>query len=174
MPPPQSFPDTMPMTIQPRSDALHVIGIELRTTNREAAQTIPPFWQRFAGEGLPARLPERLSDDVYAVYTHFEHAGLNNDGCYSLVIGLAMPASAGTPPGLVRATIPAGPEAVFSVEAGRPDRVAEGWQVVWQRADLPKTFIADHERYQADGGISIHVGLRSTDASLPHEAADGG
>ena len=75
------------MHIEQQGAALRIIGIELRTSNREAMQTIPPHWQRFTGEGVLARIPGKLSDEVYAVYTHFENAGVNNDGLYSLIIG---------------------------------------------------------------------------------------
>ena len=63
--------------------ALHVVGIALRTHNGEAFQTIPPLWGRFAQSGLAERLPHRLSDDVYAVYTQFQNAGVDNSGWYT-------------------------------------------------------------------------------------------
>ena len=46
------------------AQAITVIGIELRTTNLQAMQTIPPLWQRFAQEGVLAAIPQRLNDDV--------------------------------------------------------------------------------------------------------------
>ena len=68
------------MQTLPPSQALHVVGLALRTHNGEAFQTIPPLWTRFAQAGLTDRLPHRLSDDIYAVYTHFQHAGVDNRG----------------------------------------------------------------------------------------------
>ncbi len=147
------------MNIVNQTEALHVIGIELRTSNAEAMHTIPPFWQRFQQGDVLARLPHRLSADVFAVYTHFEYAGLNNEGQYSLVIGAAVPPQTEVPQGLVRVVAPAGRRALFSVEGGRPDKVGEAWFGVWQRSDLPKTFVADYERYCAEGGIEIAIGL---------------
>ena len=35
------------MEIIDQAQALHIVGIELRTSNAEAARTIPAFWQRF-------------------------------------------------------------------------------------------------------------------------------
>jgi predicted transcriptional regulator YdeE len=146
-------------TFTDQAGALHVAGIELRTRNDEAADTIPAFWRRFGDEGVIARLPQRLGDDVYAVYTHFENAGLNNRGWYSLVIGAAWPADAPLPAGMVRAVVPASRRAVFPVPAGRPDQVGAAWQAIWQRGDLSKTFLADYERYAPDGRIDISIGL---------------
>ncbi len=145
----------------PPSQALHVVGLALRTHNGEAFQTIPPLWTRFAQAGLTDRLPHRLSDDIYAVYTHFQHAGVDNRGWYTLVIGHAVPGDTPDlpPEGLTHVVAPASRRAVFEVAQGRPDLVGAEWQQIWQRADLPKTTLADYERYQPDGRISIHIGI---------------
>lgn len=147
------------MKILEQADALTIIGIELRTSNAEAMHTIPPFWQRFQQSDTLSQLPHRISADLYAVYTHFAHAGRDNGGLYSMVIGAAVPPKAEVPPGLVRVVAPAGRRAVFEVETGRFDKVGETWTTIWQHTDLPKSYIADYERYQADGAIDISVGL---------------
>lgn len=149
------------MQILPQPQALHVVGIALRTHNGEAFQTIPPLWGRFAQSGLAERLPHRLSDDVYAVYTHFQNAGVDNSGWYTLMIGHAVPGDAPDLPaeGLTHVVAPASLRAVFPVETGRFDLVGPAWQAVWQRTDLQKTTLADFEHYQPDGTITIHVGV---------------
>ncbi|MBX3659347.1 MAG: effector binding domain-containing protein [Ramlibacter sp.] len=153
------------MQIIEQDRALHVVGIELRTHNAEAFQTIPPHWQRFGQDGVVQRVPDRLSQDVYAVYTHFENAGRNNQGLYSLVIGAAVPASAPVPDGMVRVVVPASRRAVFPVPPGRPDLVGEQWQAIWQRHDLRKTFVAEYERYGPEGRIEILVGIERDGAA---------
>lgn len=149
------------MQIIPQPQALHVVGIALRTHNGEAFQTIPPHWGRFAQSGLAERLPQRLSDDVYAVYTHFQNAGVDNSGWYTLVIGHAVPSDTPSlpPEGLTHVVAPASRRAVFEVAQGRADLVGAEWQQIWQRTDLQKTTLADYERYQPDGTISIHIGV---------------
>ncbi len=142
------------------SQAIHVIGIELRTTNLEAMQTIPPHWQRFGKEEVLAHIPAKLNGDVYAVYTHFEKAGVDNTGLYSLVIGAAVPASAEVPAGMVRVVIPASRRAVFAVEPARFDLVGPKWMEIWSHTELAKTVIAEYEHYSADGKIAISIGLQ--------------
>ncbi len=139
--------------------AIHVIGIELRTNNLVAQQTIPPHWQRFSQEGVLSRIPGKLSDEVLAVYTDFENAGRNNQGEYSLVIGAAVATSTSAPADMVRVVIPASRRAVFAVAPGRFDLVGAKWQEIWWRHDLRKTFIAEYERYRANGEIEILIGL---------------
>ncbi len=141
--------------------AFQVTGLELRTSNPEASRTIPPHWARFSSEGVLARIPGRLSDDVYAVYTHFEHAGRDNEGVYSLVIGAAVDPAAPVPAGLVSVAVPASARMVFAVEPGRTDRVASMWQTIWDFHERTKTFIADYERYRPSGEIDIFIGIES-------------
>lgn len=153
------------MQIVDQPQALHVIGLELRTRNEVAFQTIPPHWQRFTAERVLARIADRLSDDVYAVYTHFAHAGRHNVGTYSLVIGAAVPADAQVPEGLVRVVAPASRRAIFPVPAGRLDLVGSAWQGIWGRSDLHMTCIADYEHYRVSGEIDILVGIRDAAGS---------
>lgn len=140
--------------------AIHVIGIELCTSNDQAFQTIPGHWARFTREKVLEQLPQRLGGDVFAVYTNFENAGRDNSGIYSLVIGAQVPAGTPLPAGMVRAVVPASQRAVFEVAAGRHDQVGRAWQDIWQRTGLHKTFIAEYERYQPDGRIEISIGLQ--------------
>lgn len=154
------------MHIQSQPNAIHVVGIELRTTNAHAMQTIPKHWQRFAEEAVAARLcGDKPTGDVYAVYTNFENAGSNNEGLYSLVIGVAVDPSTDVPPGMTRAVVPVSMRAVFPVEAGRFDLVGPAWQIVWARHDLRKTYIADCERYRSTGEIDLSIGI---ERDAPH------
>ena len=143
------------------ADAMTVVGIELRTDNTVAAQTIPPHWQRFGQENVLAAVKGKRGEDVFAVYTHFAHAGSNNTGLYSLVLGAAVSPDAPVPTGMVRVVVPASARAVFGVEKGRFDLVGAAWQAIWQRKDLAKTFIAEYEQYHANGDISVSIGLQS-------------
>lgn len=136
-----------------------VIGLAIRTSNTEAFETIPAHWQRFFGEDVLARIPQRLSADVLAIYNDFDHAGQNNLGQYSFVIGAEVAPDAPVPEGLVKVRIPGARCAVFEVERGHPERVGEAWQRIWA-TDLPKSYRCEHERYLPDGQISIHIGLR--------------
>lgn len=142
--------------------AIHVVGIELRTANTHAFQTIPLHWQRFFQEKVTAAVEGRLSDDVYAVYTNFQNAGMNNQGSYSLIIGHAVnPGTASPlPAGFTRAVVPASHRVVFPVEANRPENVGDAWRKIWEYSDFQKTYIAEYERYRSsDGKIDISIGV---------------
>ncbi|MED5620330.1 GyrI-like domain-containing protein [Ideonella sp. BN130291] len=142
-----------------QTQPITIVGIELRTSNAEAFNTIPPHWQRFTSEGVLARIPAKASDEVVAVYTHFEHEGIDNEGTYSLIIGAPVDGLREVPAGMVSAVIPPSRRVVFPVERGRHDLVGAAWQHIWAQPGLAKTFIADYERYQANGDIDICIGV---------------
>lgn len=152
-------PSEFPHHVADQPDAITVVGIELRTSNLDAMQTIPPHWARFGQEGVLERIGGRLDGDVLAVYTHFAHAGRDNTGLYSLVIGAQVAPDAPVPAGMVRVVVPAGRRAVFPVVPARFDLVGPAWGAVWAQTTLPKTFVAEYERYAANGDISLSIGL---------------
>ncbi|SDZ29067.1 GyrI-like domain-containing protein [Herbiconiux ginsengi] len=147
------------MRTEALESALTVVGLPLRTSNEAAATTIPPHWEAFSTAGGTEQVPGRLSEDVFAVYTDFEHEGVSNSGYYTLVIGCRVAHDAAPPASLVRVVVPASDRVVFPVAAGRSDLVGAAWQEIWARTDLPKTFVADYERYAPDGGIEISIGV---------------
>jgi predicted transcriptional regulator YdeE len=149
------------MKTEHQPEAITIVGLELRTNNEEAFQTIPMHWHRFGTEGILEQIPNKASTDVYAIYTHYEYEGLNNNGMYSLVIGAAVTHLEPVPSGLTRIQLPASGYQVFSVQQGRPDLVGEAWQTIWQQDISGRTFIADGERYRSDGTIDILLGVKS-------------
>ncbi len=142
------------------TEPMLVLGIPLRTNNERAFQDIPAHWQRFGQENWLARIPNRADGDVYAVYTHHAHEGVDNHGDYTLIVGARVMHADAVPEGLASAVIPPGRHAVFEVEHGRHDKVGERWLDVWAQQALDKTYRCDHEHYAADGRIQIRVGIR--------------
>lgn len=141
------------------SGAMTVVGLELRTSNADAFETIPAHWQQFSQQEVLDQIPGKLSDDVFAVYTHFSDEGRSNAGTYSLVVGAQVAAGSQVPAGLAGVTLAPQRRKVVSVEKGRPDQVAAKWQEIWQTDNLGNTYLADYERYQASGEIDIFIGV---------------
>jgi len=138
--------------------AIKVIGIELRTSNEEAMETIPPLWGKFYTEGITQKIENRVSDELYAVYTNFENEGLNNEGVYSLIIGVEVKDFESIPDGMTAITIEVQDREVFSVAEGKPENVGATWMEIWKRDDLKKTFISEYEHYHAEG-IDVYIGV---------------
>ena len=137
-----------------------IVGIELRTDNEKAMKEIPPFWGKFYQEGVLAKIPNKVSEDVYAVYTNFAHPGKDNKGTYSLIIGTEVKKVDKLPAHFVSCVIPASKRAVFEVETGHPEKVGEKWVEIWGIKELKHTYIADYEHYHKSGKIEIMVGVK--------------
>lgn len=137
-----------------------IVGIELRTSNLEAMQTIPPFWQKFYQEGILQKISNKVSDNVFAVYTNFENEGKNNEGIYSLIIGAEVTEVQALPKNFVSTIVKPSKKAVFEVEKGHPEKVGEKWQEIWGMTDLEKSYISDYELYFPSGEIEIHIGIK--------------
>jgi predicted transcriptional regulator YdeE len=141
------------------SEPVWIIGLELRTSNDVAFETIPAHWQCFMNEEVLKRIPNRASDNIYAVYTNYQNPGINNKGIYSCVIGAAARDTKKIPDGLVAISLPASTYQVVAVE--RADLVGEAWQSIWQQDTSQRTFIADTECYYPDGRVEIHLGIHT-------------
>ena len=52
----------------------NVIGISVRTTNEngQSAKDIEALWVKFWGEEIQKQIPNKVNDDIYAVYTDYE------------------------------------------------------------------------------------------------------
>ncbi len=142
-----------------QTEPIYVVGIELKTSNDKAFKEIPLHWQKFYQESILDKIPNKVSHDVYAVYTNFQNEGKNNEGVYSFIIGSQVKNLDQVPPTFVATTIPKSNRQVFKVPAGHPEKVGEKWQEIWN-TNIKKTYIADYERYQESGDISIFIGIK--------------
>ena len=138
-----------------------VVGLPLRTSNREAARTIPPHWRAAADAGLLAPEKPGVGPGIYAVYTDYETPGDDVDGVYTLVIGRRIEAGGPVPPGQVTVTIPNSTRDIVTLADSRPESVYDAWVDVWARKDLTRDYRADYEYYAPDGSIHLSIGILS-------------
>ncbi|GAB5565215.1 MAG: GyrI-like domain-containing protein [Winogradskyella sp.] len=55
-------------------DEFHIIGIAIRTTNEngKAANDIAELWGKFVSDGITNKIPNKINNDVYSLYTDYE------------------------------------------------------------------------------------------------------
>jgi len=123
-----------------------VTGISVRTTNKDGQSNkdIGDLWTRFMAEGIAGQIPEKLSDDVYCVYTDYESDYM---GWYTAVIGCGV-SEAVAVDGLFTAMIPAGNYRVYKPEGEFPASVANTWMQIWEDG-AGRAYIADYDLYKA-------------------------
>lgn len=128
-------------------EAFDVIGLSSRISGNEAAsEEINALWQNFFETQLAHRLPNRLDDVIYAVYSDYEG---DHTKPYRLTIGYRMKESephAVVPEDACLVRVARGDYAMMSAGGEQPKALIETWQAIWQ-SDLDRCFETDFEVY---------------------------
>ena len=122
-----------------------LMGIECRTENSpdRAPNDIPKLWERFFAEQIEAKIPNRTTTDVIALYCDYEGDFTKP---YSLVIGCEVSSETELPDGMVVKTIPASKFLVYKAVGQYPTSVIDTWGKIWS-SDLKRTYTGDYELY---------------------------
>lgn len=126
----------------------YVVGITTRTTNAngQSAKDIETLWGRFWGEEIQKQIPNKVSDDIYAVYTDYE---TDFTSPYITLIGLAVSSLDNIPKGFTGLSIETTTHQKFVSKGKMPQAVLNTWFEIWQDKDLnPK------RAYKAD--FTVH------------------
>ena len=129
-------------------DTFKVIGISVRTMNEngQAMKDIPFLWNKFFTENISDKISNKLSDELYCVYTHYEK---DHTKPYTTILGHKVKNTEPMPEDLVAITIDVNQYKVFTAKG----KVSEGfvfkeWQTIWNLNDqLNRSFTSDFEIY---------------------------
>jgi predicted transcriptional regulator YdeE len=149
----------------------YVAGLAARTRNAAEMNgkgKIGDVWQRFLGQNLAAKIPNKLGVDLVAIYTDYE---TDHTGHYTYLLGVPVASIEHLPPGLTLKHVPAGRYAVLHSNRGVIKQVVpELWQRIWAMSPSQlgghRTFQVDYEIYDQraadpdNAQIEVHVGLR--------------
>jgi predicted transcriptional regulator YdeE len=124
-----------------------IIGISSWTTNADGQAVIDlgKLWNRFRAENILSLIPNRLSNDVYMIYTDYM---TNHQGAYTAIIGCKVNALANIPPGLMGREFNGGQYRKFVAKGKMPHVVIRQWQEIWNEdKKLGRKYTADFEVY---------------------------
>ena len=153
-------------------EGFQIVGIEVRTTNAKemsGAGAIPGQWQKFFQDGIQQKIPGKVDDTIYAVYTDYAS---DRNGEYSFVIGMKVNPGATVPAGLVLKKIPSGEYAVITTEKGPVGKVVPAaWLQIWSLEDKhqlggTRAYRADFEVYDQraadpqNSQVEVYVGVK--------------
>jgi predicted transcriptional regulator YdeE len=144
--------------------AFTIVGIDMRTTNQngDAMSRIPAFWQKFYHDNIIKKIPSVVRPEiVYAVYSDYDEQGY-----YSMLLGVEADVSHPLPPGLVSITVPSSKYAVMTAKGPLPYAVPSAWEYIWSH-DFPHTraFRADFEIYDQrskavrDAEVDLYISI---------------
>lgn len=146
--------------------SMKIIGITVRTSNAAGASgtDIPTLWNRFMSEGVLSKIPNRINDTIYCVYTEYEG---NHTQPYTTLLGCQVTELDSIPGNMTGIEIPMGLyEQVTATGNLMNGIVFEAWMEIWQRP-LNRTYKADFEVYDekaanlSNAEVKIFVGVQS-------------
>jgi len=128
-------------------NAFNIIGITVRTNNNngKAAKDIPALWDQFMNEGIFDKIPNKISQEVFAVYTDYES---DHTSDYTTLIGCKVNSLSNLPDGLSGKHFPGSDYAKFNIKGDltKGNVVYEAWEKIWN-LDLNRKYTADFEIY---------------------------
>jgi predicted transcriptional regulator YdeE len=167
------FPE---VSLQPRIvevKPFQVVGISVSTNNAKEAgpdAVIGKQWQRFYGDHLLDKIPDRIDQDVLAVYTDYAS---DANGQYTFILGARVkPVPVPVlPEGMIVKAIPGGRYAVFTSEQGPVVKVVvDTWKQIWSyyqsEQNGKRAYKADfevHDQRAVDPNhaqVDIYIGIQ--------------
>ncbi|MFW2135719.1 GyrI-like domain-containing protein [Chryseobacterium sp. TY4] len=146
--------------------ALKIVGIETRTSNENAVaiEDLGKLWAQFFGEKIASKIPNKISDNIYAVYTDYE---TDYQGKYTIIIGCAVENLDKIPEGLIGRKFAAQKSVKFLAKGEILKAVGETWGKIWAKdKELNRTYLHDYEVYGEkaqdpnNAEIEIFIGIK--------------
>lgn len=143
----------------------NVIGISVRTTNENdmAAKDIPALWQKFMQERIIDKIPNKIDDTVYCIYTEYEK---DHTKPYTAILGCSVKDLNHIPDGMVCKIINTTSYETFTAKGNlMQGAVFNEWVKIWN-SDLNRAFTADFELYNQksmnpeDAEVDIMIALK--------------
>jgi predicted transcriptional regulator YdeE len=150
-------------------DSFTIAGVSTRTSNAVEQTTdakIPGLWQRLTSENYLVRIPHRVDDRVYAMYTDYEDG---KDGMYTYILGAKVSSRKDLPPEFVARDVASGQYAMFTQQGGPPAQMTvDLWKHIWsleRPGVLERAYRTDYEVHYGDAQdvarshVDIYIGL---------------
>lgn len=142
-----------------------IIGISIRTTNEngQASQEIAELWQRFMSENVISKIPNKIDNTVYSLYTEYES---DHTKPYTTILGCKVENLDNLPNGMVGKSFDGG---TYSKTTAKGDLmqglVVYQWSKIFEM-ELDRTYDADFEIFgekaqnPADAEVEFYVGIK--------------
>lgn len=145
-------------------EAFTVIGISTRTTNEnnQSAADIGALWNKFMSEGILQKIPNKVNEDIYSIYTDYEG---DYTKPYTSILGCKVKNTDEIPEGMVAINIKASDYEKITAKGNLQEGlVYKKWLEIWDM-DLNRVYQADFEIYGVkaqkpeDAEVRIYIGV---------------
>jgi predicted transcriptional regulator YdeE len=123
-----------------------IIGISVRTTNEngQSGEDIPALWNRFMTEGIAAKIPNKIDNALYCVYTEYEK---DHTKPYTTLLGCLVSSLDVIPEEMTGKTIEKATYEKFTAKGNLHENIVyKEWMEIWN-SDLDRSFTSDFEIY---------------------------
>ena len=130
-----------------------IIGISIETTNEngQSIKDVEKIWGKFWNENTSDKIPNKDSNEIYAVYTDYEN---DYTGKYTLIIGFPVTTLDNIPDGFVGREISVKKNEKYISKGKMPEAILKTWTEIWQDTQLKRAYRADvtvHGKKYFDG-----------------------
>lgn len=125
-------------------EPFQMIGIAVRTTNQDgqATREIAELWGKFLSEGILLKIPNKIDDTVYSLYTDYEG---DHTQPYTTVLGCKVTSLDTIPEGMVGKSFDGGKYVETSAKGDLTQGlIVNHWSKIWEMG-LDRRYTADFE-----------------------------
>lgn len=122
------------------------IGVPIRTSNEHFVQEVPLHWEKFYSQNLAKKIPNKLNQELLAVYTDYEK---DYTKPFTYIIACEVLDLKKIPTGMRGLEIHTAQYAVFTAKGPFPQALGETWHGIW-KTDLKRSYTTDFEIYRPD------------------------
>ncbi len=125
-----------------------IIGISTETTNQDgqSLEDLGQLWGRFFTENIIEKIPNRINDEIYSIYTDYES---DFTGKYTTIIGVKVSSLNEIPEGFIGREFKNQNFIKFTAKGTMPNAVAETWKEIWEKnKELNRSYTYDFEVYR--------------------------
>ena len=123
-----------------------MIGIAIRTTNegQKADKEIAELWQRFLGENILDKIPNKIDYTIYSLYTEYEG---DYTKPYTAILGCKVSHLDEIPEGMVGKSFDGGTYSKTTTKGNLMEGlILNHWAKIWEM-DLNRAYTADFESF---------------------------
>lgn len=142
-----------------------IIGISVRTTNEngQSAQDIPVLWNKFMTEGIQQKIPGKISEEIFCIYTDYEK---DHTKPYTTILGCKVESLDFIPENMVGKTVESADYEKIIAKGNLTEGIVYNkWLEIWN-SDLDRIFTADFEVYgekvqdPKNAEVDIYIAIR--------------
>lgn len=140
-------------------NSFQIIGISIETTNenQQSIQDIGALWNRFFSENITAKIPNKLGDEIYSLYTEYES---DYKGKYTAILGMKVSSLDSIPEGMIGREFQGGTYQKLTAKSLEPESVVGVWKEIWAKnEELNRKYTVDFEVHKQGSKTEVFIAV---------------